>query len=156
MDRALIDRYAAGADTPRAWIDGLSAADLNATPIPGTWSVQQCVLHVLDSDLIASHRMKRIIAEDTPLLIAYDETRFAATLFYDRMDVHLACDLFALNRRQTTDILRLLPDEAFERAGVHNQNGKVRLADLVASYIRHVEHHGKFVAEKRLALGKAR
>ena len=81
MTRDLIEAYAAGAREPERWTAGLSPSDLNAAPIPGKWSVQQCVLHVLDSDLIASHRMKRIIAEDNPLLIAYDETRFAAMRF---------------------------------------------------------------------------
>ncbi len=154
MDRTMVERYAAGARTPRTWIAGLNPADLNAAPIPGKWSVQQLVLHVLDSDLIASHRMKRIIAEDVPLLLAYDETRFAASLFYEEMDVSLACDLFELNRRQTTDILRLLPDAAFERTGVHNQRGKMTLTDVVQSYIKHLDHHAPFALEKRKALGK--
>jgi len=154
MDRSLIDRYAAGAPVPRSWIEGLTGTELNSTPVPGKWSVQQVALHVLDSDLIASHRMKRIIAEENPLLLAYDETRFAASLFYDGMDVRRACELFDLNRRMTADILGLLPETAFERTGVHNQNGKMTLRQVVEGYIRHLAHHAPFVAEKRKLLGK--
>lgn len=154
MARDLIEAYAAGAREPERWTAGLSPAELNAAPIPGKWSVQQCVLHVLDSDLIASHRMKRIIAEDNPLLIAYDETRFVASLHYDQMDVRLGCELFALNREQTTAILRRLPETAFERTGIHNQNGKVTLSQVIAGYVRHLAHHREFVVEKRRALGK--
>jgi len=154
LDKTLIDRFAAGARVPRTWLQGLTPTDLNATPVPGKWSVQQVVLHVLDSDLIATHRMKRIIAEDVPLLLAYDETRFAASLFYEHMDVALACDLFELNRRQMTDILRRLPDAAFERTGVHNQSGKVTLTHMLQTYIKHLEHHAPFVVEKRKLLGK--
>src|SRR4051812_36930394 len=61
MDRALIELYAAGASEPQRAIRGLSRAQLNSFPIPGTWSIQQIVMHLMDSDLIASYRMKRLI-----------------------------------------------------------------------------------------------
>lgn len=150
-----IDRFAAGAITPAAWCRGLSPADLDAFPIPGTWSIRQLVLHVLDSDLIAVHRMKRIIAEDNPLLIGYDETAFAAHLGYERMDVPLACECFRINRELMTQILRGLPEAAFARTGVHNQYGKLSLLDLLHTYAHHLEHHEKFLRDKRAKLGKA-
>jgi hypothetical protein len=50
---------------------------MRAFPVPGTWSIQQIVLHMMDSDLIASDRMKRVIAEDRPTLIGYNETAFS-------------------------------------------------------------------------------
>jgi hypothetical protein len=106
MDRSLIERYAAGAGTPARGIQGLSREELNSFPIPGTWSIQQIIVHLMDSDLIGSDRMKRIAAEDNPLIISYNETRFAERLMYDRTDPALACELFALNRRVTADLLR--------------------------------------------------
>jgi hypothetical protein len=149
-----IARFAAGATTPAAWIRGLSAADLDALPIPNTWSIRQLVLHVLDSDLIATHRMKRIIAETNPLLIGYDETAFAKHLGYGRMDVPMACECFRLNRELMVQILRGLPESAFARTGIHNEHGKVSLADLVQDYAAHLDHHAKFLGEKRAKLGK--
>jgi len=47
---------------------------LLAVPVPGTWSLQQIAIHMMDSDLIASDRMKRIASMDKPLLCGYDET----------------------------------------------------------------------------------
>ena len=149
-----IDRYAAGAVVPGQWIKGLTREELLAVPVPGKWSIQVLVQHVLDSDLIASHRMKRIIAEENPLLISYDETLFAQKLGYERLDAGLACELFRLNRELTTQILRGLPGGAFARQGVHNENGKQSLLDLVNMYGRHLEHHAPFLVEKRKKLGK--
>ena len=154
MDRALIDLYLAGGGRLTGAIEGLSAAELNALPVPGTWSIRQIIIHLLDSDLIASHRMKRIIAEDTPLLIGYDETRFAQQLFYEQMDAALVCRLFADNRAMTAAILTRLPDEAFARWGVHNQYGKLTLAQMIRSYVDHLPHHLKIVHQKRRLLGK--
>lgn len=149
-----IERFAAGASTPATWIRGLSSADLSAFPVPGTWSIQQLVHHVLDSDLIAAHRMKRIIAEESPLLIGYDETLFAKRLGYERMDVGAACECFRLNRELMAQILRGLPEAAFERSGIHNERGKVTLGEMVEMYVEHLTHHEKFVKEKRGKLGK--
>src|SRR3954468_7206966 len=113
MDRTFIDRYASGATVPAKAIEGMSKSDLLAAPIPGRWSTQQVIIHLMDSDLVGSDRMKRVIAEERPLLIGYDQTSFAKSLFYDRLDAGMACDVFEKNRRLMTTILRLLPDEAF-------------------------------------------
>jgi len=154
FDRQLIERYAAGAGQLVAAITGLTPADLNAKPVPGTWSIQQIVLHLLDSDLIASDRMKRVIAEENPQLIGFDESKFAENLFYDQADAHQACEVFKLNRQLTAEILRRLPDAAFERHGTHSERGPITLANLVETYAGHLEHHLRFVAEKRRLLGK--
>jgi bifunctional N-acetylglucosamine-1-phosphate-uridyltransferase/glucosamine-1-phosphate-acetyltransferase GlmU-like protein len=84
MDRDQIERYAAGASALSEAVRGLTDADLNAFPVPGTWSIRQIVIHVMDSDMVATHRIKRIVAEEKPLLIApcdsamvYDEAKLA-------------------------------------------------------------------------------
>lgn len=154
MNRDLIDRYLADADTPKKAIAGLTVADLNAFPIPGTWSIQQIIIHLQDSDLIASDRMKRIIAEENPSILGYDETAFTQKLFVEKQDVGIATELFRLNRIQTATILKLLPDAAFERVGMHSERGRESLAELLKIYVDHLEGHMKHLREKRRLLGK--
>ncbi len=161
MDRSqfssMIEEYERGAAVPSTWARGLSAKELNTPPptgAPGKWTIQQIILHVLDSDLIATHRMKRIIAEENPLLISYDETAFAARLNYEKLDAAQAAELFRLNRLHTAAILRALPESVLDRSGVHNERGKVTLADMLQMYVQHVPHHGKFVEAKRQLMGK--
>ena len=62
--------------------------------------------------------------------------------------------MFAMNRQMTATILRALPDESFQRFGIHNEAGKVTLAELVQKNIAHLEGHLAFVAQKRKLLGK--
>ncbi len=154
MSQQLVAKFVADADTLHAIVRGLTREQLVSFPVPGTWSLQQLVAHVLDSDLIAVHRMKRIIAEELPLLISYDETAFALRLNYQELDTVTVCDLFRLNRVHMGEILRHLPDATFERCGVHNQRGKVSLREMLEMYVHHVEHHLKFAREKRTRLGK--
>jgi DinB superfamily len=152
---ALIDQYEAGADVLARGLEGLTNADLLAYPVPGTWSIQEIAIHLMDSDLIGSDRMKRTIAEERPSLLGYDENAFVKNLRYDLQDVHAAAAIFAANRRLFTVVLRAIPADAFARIGVHNENGPETLEHQLKKYIKHLEHHMTFLWKKRALLGKA-
>lgn len=148
-DAEAVERYAEGGATPGAAIRGLTPAQLNAFPVPGTWSIQQIVVHLMDTDLIAAYRMKRIIAEDRPRLDLYDENGFAARLHYDRLDAGACCEVFRLNRLNVANLLRALPANAFARVAVHPEVGNLPLGGLVRLYVHHVDHHAAFIRRKR-------
>lgn len=150
---AAIAAYESGPAKLRAACAGLTHAQMHTRIAPGTWSIAENAVHLLDSDLASTHRKRRIVAEDNPLLVAYDENAFIANLPSDRTDLAEVLDLFDANRRFTARWLRTLPSEAFARTGVHTQRGKVSLLQIVEIYANHVDHHLKFVADKRRNLG---
>jgi hypothetical protein len=158
VDTQLIDKYETGGRLLRTSIIGLGKDDLLWIPPPspdlGSWSIQQIVLHLMDADLIWSERMKSIIAEDNPQIIGYDESKYAAGLFYDRQDASRAVELFDLNRRQFTIVLRKLPQSAFTRTGNHSERGPITLAQSVQYMVEHVDHHIQFINKKRNKMGK--
>ncbi|HMB94440.1 MAG TPA: DinB family protein, partial [Tepidisphaeraceae bacterium] len=150
----IIDQYATGGEKLRAAIRGLGEKDLKSFPVPGTWSIQQIVIHMMDSELVSVDRMKRMIAEENPTLIGYDETKYSKNLFYDDQPADDAVTIFDLNRKLFTRILRLLPDYTFDRIGTHNERGKVTLGGYLKGVVDHLEHHLKFIHDKRKKLGK--
>ena len=150
-----IASYESGIATLRAAAAGLSHAQINTRIAPGTWSIQEIIVHILDSDLIATHRMRRIAAEELPLLVSYDENLFIAKLPSDKIDLATALDLFDANRRFTAQWLRTLAPGVFAREGIHTQRGKVTLQYLLEIYTKHVDHHLRFVHGKRAAMGVA-
>jgi hypothetical protein len=150
---AAVASYESGPAKLRAACAGLTHAQLHTRIAPGTWSIAENAVHLVDSDLASTHRKRRIVAEDNPLLVAYDENAFIANLPSDRTDLAEVLDLFEANRRFTARWLRTLPADAFARTGVHTQRGKVTLLQVVEIYANHVDHHLKFVAEKRRNLG---
>ncbi len=154
MDRQIIEVYAAGGLKMRQAFAGLNRDDLLSEPVPGTWSLQQIAVHLLDSDLIGTDRMKRIAAMPTPLLIGYDETAVSKLPGANSFDIDQVCDMFDRNRQFTATILRALADESFLRWGVHNEIGRVSLGEMVSKYIQHLDGHLAFVATKRRILGK--
>lgn len=148
-----IDRYAAGAEVPGKAVAGLTGEQLRAFPVPGTWSIQQIIAHLADSDLIAAYRMKRIIAEDKPKLDVWDENAFVAKLGYHDLPVHEVCEIFRLNRVLLAQILRRLPEAAFDRAAEHPEIGALTLGQILRCYVHHVDHHMTFLKKKRELLG---
>ncbi len=149
MNRKRLDDYEKGGHELLEAYRGLTKAQLLAVPIPNTWSLQQIAIHMLESDLIATDRMKRIASMERPLLIGYDETAFSKLPGVNDIDALEACQLFAANRKMTAIMLRQLPDEAFERFGVHNESGKVTLKELIDKYIEHLNGHMAHILKKK-------
>jgi uncharacterized damage-inducible protein DinB len=149
----LIDAYLAGAQTLRKAVAGMSREQLLSRPVAGKWSTLEVVCHLVDSDQAWIHRMKRVIAENRPLFIGYDESRFAAALGYQERDLEEELTIFEVSRRQMARIMRKLPAEAWARDGVHNERGLLTLQEHLQVEVEHVTHHVKFIAEKRRALG---
>ncbi len=149
MDRSQIDIYAAGGSKLIEAYQGLTCEQLFALPVPGTWSLHQIAIHMMESDLIGTDRMKRIAAMDKPLLIGYDESAFAILPGVEKIDTMAACRLFDQNRQMTATILRALPDSSFDRWGIHNEIGRVTLGEMVEKYIHHLDGHLEHVAKKR-------
>ncbi len=155
MVSKLIDAYLVGPQTLRQAVAAMSREQLVSRPVAGKWSTLEVVCHLVDSDQAWIHRMKRIIAEDRPLFIGYDETRFARGLAYQERDLEEELTIFESMRRQMARILRTLPAEAWARDGVHNERGLLTLEQHLQVEVDHVSHHVKFIAEKRRALGLA-
>jgi len=154
MDRQLIEDYVACGPRLRQAVAGLSREDQVARPGPGKWSILELVIHLTDSDCIAIDRMKRMLTEDNPALLYADETAYVDRLWSHEQSLEDALTCFDVGRRQFARVLRKLPDEAFERQGTHNRRGTVTVGDMVKGYIGHVDHHLKFLHEKRAKLGK--
>ena len=156
----LIDNYERGADQTAQAVRGLSRDDLHRLPPAGSapeigkWSIRQVVIHLADAEAALADRIKRIIAEDDPVLQAWDETRFAERLAYDQQSTDDAATLIALTRRQVARILRTLPDAAFDRTGRHSERGPQTAKEVIGMAVSHMENHLKFIRAKRALFGK--
>jgi uncharacterized damage-inducible protein DinB len=149
----LIEKYVVGARHVREAVAGMTPDQLLARPIPGKWSTKEVVCHLADSEQAWAHRIKRVISEEKPLLIGYDESRFAAALAYEKRDLEEELTFIDITRRQLARSLKTLPPEALARTGIHNERGLVTLQEMLQIEIEHVAHHLRFVQEKRKALG---
>jgi len=148
----LIDEYLAGPKKLRAAVAGMTAVQLNAHPIPGKWSIKEVVCHIADYEPVYADRMKRVIAEDQPTLLAGSPDAFVARLAYDQRDLDEEFALIEVVRSQMARILRSLSPEDFQRTGIHSVRGPVALEKLLQQITDHIPHHIKLIEEKREAL----
>jgi uncharacterized damage-inducible protein DinB len=152
----LIERYLDGPATLRRAVEGLSEEELNATPIPGRWSIRQVVCHLADSEILYADRMKRILAEHQPPLLNADPDRFLAAIEIRNRQVADELQLIAALRSHMSPILKALQPEHFDRIGIHSVAGPLTLRDVLQRAVDHILHHVAFIDEKRQAIVKRR
>ena len=152
MLREIVEQYSHGADKLRQAIADMGEEELKAVPIPGKLSTQQVVIHLADAEAAFADRIRRVLAQDNPVLLAWDENRFISRLNYNEQSAMEAVQLIDLTRRQLARVLRAKPDADFERAGEHNERGRQTVLDILKMANWHLDHHLKFIAEKRALL----
>ena len=148
----LIDNYLAGPGQLRDAIDGMTAEQIDAAPVPGKWSTRQVICHLADFETVYADRMKHVIAEDQPTFAGGFHQQFAEHLAYDHRDIDEELRLIEAVRGQMARILRSLPPAAFERTGIHSVDGPMTLASLLERITNHIPHHVGFIEQKRAAL----
>jgi hypothetical protein len=151
----LIDSYLAGVKMLRQAVSGMTREQVLARPVPGRWSTLEVVCHLADFEPIYADRMKRIIALEKPSLIGVDEKPFASALAYLERDLEEELTIIEMTRRQMGRILGVLPPEALQRVGIHNECGPQTIEQFLTAASNHIPHHVPFILEKRRALGLA-
>ena len=89
-----IAQYAAGYGEVSKALEGMSHDALIAHPIAGKWSACEIVHHLADSESISAIRLRRLIAEEFPVLNGYDQDVYAVILRYNLRDIQPALDQF--------------------------------------------------------------
>jgi hypothetical protein len=147
-----INAYEAAPAQFAAAIEGLSERQLMQAPAPGEWSIHEVLVHMPDSEIFVYERLRRVIAEDQPVLHAFNEEVWAAHLNYLTQNHQLALDLFAALRHSTAALLRSLPASAWERTGMHTERGEMSLYELFTLYLSHGVNHLKQIEEIKQSL----
>lgn len=111
------------------------------TPVrPGEWTIRQIVHHVADAHLNAFIRMKLVLTETKPILKPYDQEAWAK-LDDMKLPVEVSFNILRGLHERWAKTLENLPDESWQRAGIHLENGLVTLDQLLALYVGHGETH---------------
>ncbi len=141
----LIAKYADQPGDLIAAVEGLTETALDRNLERGKWSIRQQVNHLADCELNYVQRMKKVIAEDKPLLPAFESDKWAKDLFYNKSSADDSIALFFTLRTTMTRVLKGLNDKDFDRFGIHTEDGKVTLLDFLERAVEHAEHHTKMI-----------
>ena len=156
MDRQrraeLIARYREGYAAVATALSGATGDDLDRRPPDGTWSAREVAHHLADSEMTSAIRLRRLIAEDNPEIIGYDEAEFARRLFYAARPIEASLAALAASRESTATILDHLSEEQWARAGTHSESGPYSVETWLEIYAAHAHDHAAQIGR---ALGRA-
>jgi DinB superfamily len=122
-------------------ITDLDERQLQFIPAIGEWSIHEVVIHLADSETVGYWRIRRALAEQGSTLDVYNEEAWASRLSYRIQERTLALQLFTALRASTAALLRLLPEDAWQRIALHAERGELNVIDIFNTYVEHGEVH---------------
>lgn len=139
----LLERFRRGPELLAVVLTGVFGEEEDFSPAPGKWSIRQLAAHLADSELVCAQRMRQIIAEDHPTLTAFDQEAWARNLDYARRKPKQSLESFRRVRAENYELLKELPEAAFERTGNHSERGSITLRDQLEVLAQHTENHAR-------------
>lgn len=144
---ALIRRYADGPTVFEAALKSVPDPALKWRPAPGKWTVHEIVVHCADSETNAHMRLRYLLAEPDPLVLGYDQDRWAIDLTYHDHPLDLALATVRAVRANTVPLLERLADDQWSRRGRHTEHkSPYGVEKWLEIYAEHLEVHARQVA----------
>jgi len=145
--KALVRQYRDGHRAVVEALRGLKDDELDRSA-SNEWTPRTIVHHLADSEMTSAIRLRRLIAEDDPLIQGYDEAQFASRLTTDR-PIEPSLEAMRWARESTAQILERLTDDDWLRAGTHSESGPYSVEDWLTIYANHGHDHAKQIERSR-------
>jgi hypothetical protein len=145
----LIAKYAAGYDEVAGALEGFPKDKLTANLIPGKWSAAEIVQHLADSEMTSAMRLRRLLAEDNPVIQGYDQDQYAARLRYNERDIAPALEALRAARATTAQLIERMTEEDWRREGTHTESGRYTAEDWLRIYAAHAHGHADQIRRLR-------
>jgi hypothetical protein len=139
----LLERFRRGPEVLAMVLTGVFGEEEDFVAPAGKWSIRQIIAHLADAELVCAHRMRSIIAEDGPTLIAFDQEAWTRNLDYARRKPKTSLESFRRVRAENYELLKGVPEGAYERIGNHNERGAITLRLQVELLSEHVASHAR-------------
>jgi hypothetical protein len=151
-----LERFRRGPELLAMVLTGVYGDETDYSVAPGKWSIRLLIAHLADSEMVGAQRFRQVIAEDNPPLGAFDQDAWARKLDYLRKQPKQSLESFRRVRAENYDLLKSLPESAFERTGVHAERGPLTLRQLLEGYAEHAESHARQMQAIREEFKKAK
>lgn len=149
MDRqAQLERFRTGFQDVQDALAGITPDELDRRPPGSDWTAREIAHHLADSEATAYVRLRRLIAEDNPVIPGYDEEEFARRLHYQR-PIEPSLDVLRAVREASLQLLESLTPEEWERSGTHSDSGPYSVDDWLRIYAGHSHDHADQIRRAR-------
>lgn len=147
----LIARYRTGLERFDRRIFELSDDQADTAFLPeagvGRWPVRVLVGHLADAELAFTHRMRRAVAEENPVLALWEENAFIDAGLYAGGRYPLGGFVAVVHtlRRWTAEWLATLTPEQLDRKALHPEQGPITVRQMLVRTTWHLEHHARYL-----------
>ena len=146
---ALIERYRTGSDAVDAALAGITDMELDRVPPDGGWTARMVAHHLADSEAMSYTRLRRLVADDDPVVIqGYEEPRWAERLHYDRPIAEAVAVMRAVRAASLT-LLDALTEDEWGRTGTHTEGGAYSVERWLEIYAAHPHEHAEQIKVAR-------
>lgn len=145
--RMLVEQYREGVAAVERALEGISELELDRAP-EGEWSPRMVVHHLADSETNSYLRLRKLLAETDTQIQGYDEAEFARVLHYDR-PIERSLSVFRAVRNSTSELLDLVGDDDWRRAGTHTELGVYSVEQWLEIYADHAVTHADQIVRAR-------
>jgi hypothetical protein len=114
--KQLIERYRAAISAVLVAVDHVPENALDDRPTPKSFSAREVIHHLADSEMREGIRMRRMLAENKPVLPHWDPAHYLERLHYDR-PIHLSLDAFRATGLSNIELLECLTEDQWRREG---------------------------------------
>jgi hypothetical protein len=136
-----IGNYASTVEVLKQALTGLNEEQLTWKPSSESWSIKEVFFHLIDSTVVSTHRIHKVIAEEEAYLTDYDQDAWAVHLKYNQLPIEQGLAVFEALVNYNRTILEEIEKEAWQKKGEH-QNGKVlSVENLVNNFVTHLDVH---------------
>lgn len=152
----LLERFRRGPELLAMVLTGVFGEEEDFVAAPGRWSIRQIIAHLADSEMVCAQRMRQIVAEEQPTLVAFDQEAWTRNLDYVRRKPKQSLESFRRVRGENYELLKELPEAAYARTGNHSQRGPITLRFQVELLAEHAESHARQMQAIREEYKKAK
>ncbi len=122
-------------------VAGLSEHELDRRPGPGEWTPREVVHHCADSETMSAIRLRKLLAEDEPLIQGYDEEEWARRLHYGERPIAPSLAAVRAAREASASLLEILSEAEWARTGTHSESGSYGVGQWLEIYAAHCHDH---------------
>jgi DinB superfamily len=148
----LVASYATGTGAVEAALADVTEAELDRRPPSGEWTAREIVHHLADSESMAYIRLRRLLAEERPVINGYDEPEWARRLHYDR-PIGSSLAVLRAVRAANDALLATLTETDWARTGTHSDSGSYGVERWLEIYAVHPHEHADQIRKARRGEG---
>ncbi|MDX2029645.1 MAG: DinB family protein [Blastocatellia bacterium] len=137
----IVSRYRDQSEELTRTIAGCSAAAAVWRPNETQWSIMEIAGHLVDAEMIAAVRIRRILTQDHPFLYGYRQETWVRRLNHQRREIANVLARFRMLREMNAELLDSIEPADWALSAPHDTYGVMTLEAWIDDYLDHTKKH---------------